>query len=421
MRLDKNQLIQNFLEVRRETQCLCDPLEIEDYGVQPMEDASPPKWHLAHTTWFFEVFVLKPHVEKYVGFNEQYKYLFNSYYDGVGERYPRSARGNLSRPTVAEVMEYRSYVDQKMEEILLAGPSEEIERLVILGLEHEKQHQELILTDLKFNLGHNPLRPAYRNNLIPPQSDCSESNLDFIVLDGGMKKTGVFSREVDFCFDNETPKHRVWIDEFAIASRLVTNGEYLHFIEEEGYKKPTLWLSEGWSSVQNEHWEAPEYWYKKGDVWFEYTLGGGKELDLNLPVTHVSFYEADAFARWSGARLPTEFEWEAVASTRMIEINEANLMNSDRFHPESAKNVTDISQLFGDCWEWTSSNYRPYPGYKALEGTLGEYNGKFMSNQMVLRGGSCVTSNNHIRDTYRNFFYPADRWQFSGIRLAKDV
>ena len=421
MRLKKEQLIQNFLEARRETQSLCAPLEIEDYGVQPMEDASPPKWHLAHTTWFFEVFVLKPHLEKYVGFDEKYEYLFNSYYDGVGERYPRSDRGNLSRPTVAEILEYRSYVDQKMEEIILARPSEEIKRLIVLGLEHEKQHQELILTDLKFNLGHNPLHPAYRDNLAQSQSGRSESSMKFIVFSGGMKTTGVCPGEVDFCFDNETPKHRVWIDEFALASRLVTNGEYLDFIDEEGYNTPTLWLSEGWSSVQKEHWQAPEYWYKKDDAWFEYTLSGSKKLDPNLPVTHVSFYEAEAFARWSGVRLATEFEWEAVASERTAEINEANLMTSDRFHPEPAKNLTDISQLYGDCWEWTSSNYRPYPGYKPLPGTLGEYNGKFMSNQMVLRGGSCVTSNNHVRDTYRNFFYPDDRWQFSGIRLAKDV
>ena len=421
MRLNKEQLIQNFLEVRRETQSLCAPLEIEDYGVQPMEDASPPKWHLAHTTWFFEVFVLKPHLEKYVGFDEKYEYLFNSYYDGVGERHPRSDRGNLSRPTVAEILEYRSYVDQKMEEIILARPSEEIKRLIVLGLEHEKQHQELIQTDLKFNLGHNPLHPAYRDNLAQSQSGRSESSMKFIVFSGGMKTTGVCPGEVDFCFDNETPKHRVWIDEFALASRLVTNGEYLDFIDEEGYNTPTLWLSEGWSSVQKEHWQAPEYWYKKDDAWFEYTLSGSKKLDPNLPVTHVSFYEAEAFARWSGVRLATEFEWEAVASERTAEINEANLMTSDRFHPEPAKNLTDISQLYGDCWEWTSSNYRPYPGYKPLAGTLGEYNGKFMSNQMVLRGGSCVTSNNHVRDTYRNFFYPDDRWQFSGIRLAKDV
>ena len=420
MKRNNNLLIENFLNVRRQTQNLCDPLEIEDYGVQPMEDASPPKWHLAHTTWFFEVFILKPHLKKYVGFDEKYEYLFNSYYEGVGERYPRSTRGNLSRPTVAEVLEYRFYVDEKMEG-LLGEPSEEIEKLVVLGLEHEKQHQELILTDLKFNLGHNPLLPAYRGNLIQPQSNSNESSMEFVVFSGGLKTTGVCPEQIDFCFDNETPKHRVWVDEFALASRLVTNGEYLEFIEEQGYTAPILWLSEGWSSVQKENWQAPEYWYNNDGGWFEYTLSGGRELDRNLPVTHVSFYEAEAFARWFGARLATEFEWEMVASERMTNISEANLLNSDRLHPESAKNLTDISQLYGDCWEWTSSNYRPYPGYKALAGTLGEYNGKFMSNQMVLRGGSCVTPKNHIRDTYRNFFYPSDRWQFSGIRLAKDV
>jgi len=379
---------------------LCEPLAIEDYGVQPMPDASPPKWHLAHTTWFFETFLLKPYLPAYRPFNADFEFLFNSYYNGVGKQFPRGERGNLSRPTVAEVRDYRAHVDAAME-TLFGQAEDEAEARSLLGLQHEQQHQELLLTDVKYNFGHNPLHPAYRDDPGRPGSRPAP-RLRFIESGGGVREIGTTSNGA-FAFDNETPRHRVFLEPHALANRLVTNGEYLAFIEDGGYTRPELWLADGWTRLHSgERWTAPLYWRLKNDCWREYHLTGLTQLDLDAPVIHVSYYEADAYARWAGARLPTEQEWETAAEDLSPEANGG------------------LTQMFGDAWQWTASAYGSYPGYEPLPGALGEYNGKFMSNQMVLRGGSCVTAEDHVRPSYRNFFYPGDRWQFSGIRLARD-
>ena len=420
--------------IRRRSEELCEPLEIEDYGVQPIVDASPPKWHLAHTTWFFETFLLAPFLKDYRPFHPTFEYLFNSYYNGVGQPFPRPSRGNLSRPTVAEVLAYRQHVDAAMKP-LLAAEDAEVQARVELGLHHEQQHQELLVTDFKVTLGSNPLRPAYR----APNGEAPSAALPlrFGSHDGGLTHQGMAAGGA-FCFDNESPEHRVWLEPFALANRPVTNGEYLEFIDDGGYSKPALWLSEGWAWVQARGIDAPMYWRAAEDGWREYRLDGEGPVAPHLPVTHVSFYEAEAYAAWAGARLPTEAEWEHVgrgASAREGSPDShkppdaalaGNFAESGRLHPAPAAatpgpDETAPMQLFGDCWEWTSSAYRPYPGFTPLPGTLGEYNGKFMSGQQVLRGGSCATPEGHVRPTYRNFFYPPDRWQFTGIRLAKDA
>ena len=416
--------------VRRRSEELCEPLEIEDYGVQPIVDASPPKWHLAHTTWFFETFLLVPFVQDYRRFHPSFEYLFNSYYNGVGRPFPRPSRGNLSRPTVAEVLDYRRHVDAAMQ-TLLAAEDAEVQARVALGLHHEQQHQELLVTDFKVTLGSNPLKPAYRQ----PNGETPRTALPlkFLRHDGGLTEQGMDAGGA-FCFDNESPEHRVWLEPFALANRAVTNGEYQEFIEDGGYAKPALWLSEGWAWVQGRGIEAPMYWRATEDGWQEYRLDGESPVAPHLPVTHVSFYEAEAYATWAGARLPTEAEWEHVArgavggsvdgGTSGAGALTGNFADNGRLHPAAATlgaDETTPMQLFGDCWEWTSSAYRPYPGFTPLPGTLGEYNGKFMSGQQVLRGGSCATPKGHVRPTYRNFFYPPDRWQFTGIRLAKDA
>ena len=426
-------LLNHYQEVRLRSEELCEPLEIEDYGVQPMADASPPKWHLAHTTWFFETFILAEIGENYQPFHPTYRYLFNSYYENVGSRHPRPERGNLSRPTVREVMTYRYHVDSTMRGLLTQQLDAEIKDRVVLGIHHEQQHQELLLTDLKSNFGKNPLFPVYSTSdenteLVDEENSESFTALRFHQISGGKTSIGTNASN-QFCFDNETPRHTVWLEPFTIANRLVTNSEYLQFIEDGGYAESTLWLSDGWHEVQSRQWTKPEYWYFDEDLgWCEYTLHGLRPINPHTPVTHISLYEADAFARWSQRRLPTEFEWEAAVNQTLRERTngrsadqEANLGQRDVFHPTQATGGDHIQQLLGDCWEWTASAYSPYPGFKPARGALGEYNGKFMANQFVLRGGSCVTPTNHIRTTYRNFFYPKDRWQFTGIRLADNL
>ncbi len=407
-----------------------------------MDDASPPKWHLAHTTWFFETFVLGAFDASYRPYHERFEYLFNSYYNGVGRPYPRARRGALSRPTVAEIYDYRKHVDESMRALLNAH-DETIQDRVALGLHHEQQHQELLVTDLKYNLGNNPLLPAYREDLAgTPGASAKRFPMSFVEHRGGLAEIGAVE---GFCFDNEKPRHPVLLQPFELADRLVTNGEYLEFVFDGGYRNPDLWLSEGWSRISNaagaagsddvngqlpvEARLAPLYWYRDGDSWHEYRLSGASTLNLDAPVVHVSYYEADAFARWRDCRLPTEQEWEIAATGLPVT---GNFMDADVLHPlpiqcslqrgaQHGETPGRLAQLFGDVWEWTSSPYVAYPGFRTLDGTLGEYNGKFMSNQMVLRGGSCATPPGHVRPSYRNFFYPGDKWQFSGIRLARDL
>ena len=408
-------LADRYARVRARSEALCRPLATEDYGVQPMDDASPPKWHLAHTTWFFETFLLKPFEAGYRPVDERYEYLFNSYYNGIGDPYPRPRRGFLSRPTVAQVYDYRAQVDAAMQG-LLTRDDDELRRRIELGLNHEQQHQELILTDLKYNLGHNPLKPAYRQDLPNPESDSTAPAFD--EYPGGVFPVGAGA---PFCFDNELPRHTVLLQPFALGDRLVTNGEFLAFMEDGGYRNPALWLSDGWTTVRTQGWDCPLYWRCRDGQWLEYRLGGERPLATGDPVVHVSAYEADAYARWAGGRLPTEFELE-VAAARLDPL-QGNFADDGVLHPGGACNAPagGQKQLFGDAWEWTSSAYGPYPGYRAPTGTLGEYNGKFMSSQLVLRGGSCATPRGHVRASYRNFFHPPDRWQFMGFRLAEDL
>jgi len=411
----QSQTQQDYAAVRAQTLALCAPLEVEDYGVQPMADASPPKWHLAHTTWFFETFLLKPSIPGYQPFHALFENLFNSYYNGVGQPFARALRGTLSRPTLAQVLEYRAYVDTHMLALLDHAPDEERDARVCLGLHHEQQHQELLLTDLKYNFGHNPLRPVYGGG--PRTSAPQEGTAGYLAYAGGMAEVGASG---GFSFDNELPRHPVFMAPFLLADRLVTNADYRAFIADGGYQRAEYWLAEGWLQIQQQQWRAPLYWHEIDGQWHEYRLDGLHPLRDDLPVVHVSGHEAYAFAAWSGARLPTEFEWECAARVAPIE---GTFVDSQCFHPQacSALDSQNPGQLFGDVWQWTASSYGPYPGYRPLPGTLGEYNGKFMSSQWVLRGGSCATPKAHIRPSYRNFFYPADRWQFSGIRLAKDV
>jgi ergothioneine biosynthesis protein EgtB len=420
-----------YRSVRAATEALCEPLAIEDFGVQPMADASPAKWHLAHTTWFFETFLLRTYLKGYRVFHPRFEYLFNSYYQGLGQPFPRSRRGALSRPTVADVLAYRRHVDAAMAD-LLAGAALEaaiVQRLE-LGLHHEQQHQELLLTDLKYTLGTNPLLPAYRNDLASV-ANAAAAAATRVVFGGGIVWVGT-DPGPDFCFDNETPRHRVLLRPFALADRLVTNAEYLAFIDDGGYRRPELWLSDGWDALTGmlplssrelapaaEPQAGPLYWFRQDGAWHEYRLGGAEPLDMAAPVTHVSYYEADAYARWCGCRLPTEQEWEAAASGHPVK---GNFADGGSLHPLPADGPEGgLRQLYGDVWEWTASPYVAYPGFRPLDGTLGEYNGKFMSNQLVLRGGSCASAPGHLRASYRNFFYPGDKWQFTGIRLASDV
>jgi ergothioneine biosynthesis protein EgtB len=406
----------HYQQVRQLSESICHPLATEDYVIQSMADVSPPKWHLAHTTWFFETFLLS-HLPDYEVFHPKFGYLFNSYYEAVGKRHPRPQRGLLSRPSVEEIYRYRAYVDAAMQSILqLNQPS--LSSLILLGLHHEQQHQELLLTDIKHILSSNPLRPAYRSDIPSYMSVGSQqhtaSNEQWLDYPGGLYPIGHGGQ--DFAFDNESPVHQVYLQDYYLASRLVTNEEYLEFIEAGGYSKPEYWLSEGWTTMQTEQWNAPLYWEQIDGSWWVMSLSGLRPLNLQEPVCHVSFYEADAYARWREKRLPTETEWEVAAVQVPIQ---GNFLENGLLHPMPAAGTTRPDQLFGDVWEWTQSAYLPYPGFKPAAGAVGEYNGKFMCNQMVLRGGSCVTPPNHIRPTYRNFFPPSARWQFTGIRLAQ--
>jgi ergothioneine biosynthesis protein EgtB len=417
--IDYEALLIRYQQVRSFTEELCRPLAIEDHVVQSMPDASPTKWHLAHTSWFFETFVLRQFYPGYSEFDSRYCYLFNSYYVSIGERHCRPKRGLLSRPTVEEVRSYRKHVDQHVlrlkDRLSSSADLNHLAALLEIGLHHEQQHQELILTDIKHAFAINPLRPCYSEPKPSSDHGTGAPVLEWRDHDAGVYEIGHGGQS--FAYDNETPRHRVFVESFQLASRLVTNGEYLAFIEDGGYKRPQLWLSDGWNVAQQQGWEAPLYWEKKDGRWYIWTLAGLRPVDEHEPVCHVSYYESDAYARWAGARLPTEAEWEIAAAALPIE---GNFVESGNLHPVPAPNRgAGPVQMFGDVWEWTQSGYLPYPGYRPVAGPLGEYNAKFMCNQFVLRGGSCATSVTHIRPTYRNFFPPEARWQFTGIRLAK--
>ncbi|MBW4468297.1 MAG: ergothioneine biosynthesis protein EgtB [Pegethrix bostrychoides GSE-TBD4-15B] len=406
-------LAERYLQVRQLSDWITQPLATEDYVIQTMPDVSPPKWHLAHSTWFFETFLLVPHLPAYEVFHPQFGYLFNSYYETVGARHPRAHRGWLSRPTVETVFQYRAYVDAAMQRLLEQLPTPDLAVLLTLGLHHEQQHQELLLTDIKHILALNPLRPAYREQLLPaPSIAPREQWLDYA---GGLYQIGA-QGDQGFAFDNELPRHPVYLQDYYLANRLVTNGEYLEFMQAGGYSQAEHWLAEGWTVVQAQQWQAPLYWEQMDGDWWEMTLTGLRPLNLEAPVCHVSFYEANAYARWRGKRLPTEAEWEVAAASIAIQ---GNFLAQGYLHPVPALGRSRPDQLYGDLWEWTESAYSPYPGFQIAAGAVGEYNGKFMCNQMVLRGGSCVTPPHHVRPSYRNFFPAATRWQFSGIRLAQ--
>jgi ergothioneine biosynthesis protein EgtB len=443
---ERTELAERYRRVRAQSEHLCEPLAIEDYVLQTVVETSPPKWHLAHVSWFFETFLLTPYLDGYRVFHPSFGYLFNSYYEQVGNGlWPRPERGLLSRPTVAEVYDYRRHVDESMARLVECCPAAswpEVKDRLEIGLNHEQQHQELLVTDIKHNLAYNPMRPAYRADL--EETPAAEPEpLSFLDFEGGIVEIGQAdegagpdtlahessTRANGFGYDNERPRHRALLPPFRLADRLVTNAEYLAFVQDGGYRNPALWLADGWAAVQKNNWRAPLYWEPAAepasassggegiDEWRQMTLGGLRALNPAEPVCHVSYFEAEAFARWAGKRLPTEAEWESVAAEHRVR---GNFVEAGRLHPAPAPPGTGVRQLFGDCWEWTASAYLPYPGYRAPEGALGEYNGKFMSGQMVLRGGSCATPQDHARATYRNFFYPAERWQFKGIRLAED-
>ncbi len=404
--------------VRLFTTELALPLEVEDQVIQSMPDVSPTKWHLAHTTWFFEHFILGKFVEDYEPVDSDYHHLFNSYYETIGRPFSRPNRGLLSRPTVAEVMAYRRLIDERVREYLDTADEENWEELAFrleLGIQHEQQHQELILTDIKHVFSRNPLKPPYGDVQRPDPG--ATTSCSWMGIEGGVKEIG--HEGESFGFDNERSRHEVLVRDFQLATRPVSCGEYREFMEDGGYERPELWLADGWAHAQQESWKAPLYWEKDRDGWQLFTLRGMECLELLQPVTHVSFYEADAFARWKGARLPSEAEWEVACRDQPIR---GNFVDSYLLHPRCAQNDgQELLQVYGDVWEWTQSPYGPYPGFQPLAGAIGEYNGKFMCNQMVLRGGSCATSREHMRPTYRNFFYPAQRWQFTGIRLARDA
>jgi len=418
-----------FHQVRSFTDSLCVGLEPEDCVVQSMPDVSPTKWHLAHTTWFFETFILKNFVAEYRAEIPEYAYLFNSYYNAAGDMHRRDLRGLISRPTVGEAQRYRASIDSRIDDLLSdAGEKllDKIEPILVLGMQHEQQHQELLITDIKHVFAQNPLYPVYRDVALASSQSIGKMPippLQFIDFDEALVQIGHDGR--GFAYDNEGPRHRALVPAFSLASRPVTNGEYIAFIEDNAYQRPEFWLSLGWMTVNEQRWNAPLYWTKRNGAWWHYALSGFRPVEESEPVTHVSYFEADAFANWAGARLPIEFEWERAALSCPIE---GNFVETEVFHPVVVVSATaaeepgkSLHQIFGDVWEWTRSAYSPYPGYRAAAGALGEYNGKFMCNQYVLRGGSCATSRTHIRRSYRNFFQPEKRWQFTGIRLARDA
>ena len=443
-----------YKAVRLGTQQLCRPLSPEDMMVQSCAEASPVKWHLAHTSWFFETFVLREFVAGYQPFHPEFRWLFNSYYNSLGDMPEKRLRASFSRPPLEDILAYRSHVDAAMLALMQYPLEDEAARRIALGLEHEQQHQELIATDIKHALFTNPLHPAYLEEKATGRLDTIAPPLEWVDFAPGLAEIGLTLDPAStdtFAFDNETPQHPVYLAPFRLATRLVTCAEYLAFIEQNGYSRPELWLSEGWTTMRAEGWQAPLYWQHDNNTnsgWSIYTMHGFRSLDdlSETPVCHLSFFEADAYARWAGYRLPTEFEWEHAASRLGVLRKEvdsqpallthpkietakkpgalaavaANLLETGNLHPTPARGLPGLQQIFGDVWEWTASGYTGYPGYKPLPGALGEYNGKFMSSQMILRGGSCVTPATHIRATYRNFFSPGTRWQFSGLRLAQD-
>ncbi len=423
---DADSLRTRFDQVRGHTEVLSAPLTPEDQTVQSMADVSPTKWHRAHVTWFFETFLLAEQEPGFAPFQDRYWFLFNSYYEAVGPRYARAQRGVITRPGAHDVGVYRRNVDDRVRDLLGSVDGGTLERLaatIELGFHHEQQHQELLLMDVKHVLSLNPLEPVYGGR---PSEPCATDDLGWVDVEGGLVDVG--HRGAGFSFDNELPPHRTWLEPYRLADRLVTNGEWLEFVADGGYRRADLWLSDGWGKVTGEGWEAPFYWSERNDTWFEHTLNGTWPVNPGLPVSHVSFYEADAFATWAGKRLPTEAEWEhAVREDGQEHAVVGNLADTTTFHPRPAARPTSpttpgssprLRQVYGDCWEWTSSAYLPYPGFHPAEGAIGEYNGKFMSNQMVLRGGCALTPSGHARATYRNFFPPPARWALSGVRLA---
>ena len=416
---DVRSWIDRYQTTRDFSTTLAAPLSPEDCALQSMPDASPVKWHLAHTSWFFETFVLRRHPD-YRCFDDRFTWLFNSYYNAVGEPFPRPKRGLISRPGLQATLEYRQHVDHQMTSRLESSDllDDEMVRILQIGLHHEQQHQELMLTDLKHLLSCNPLHPVYRPGRLPEVTDNTGSA--WVDFDAGLVEIG--HQGPGFHFDNERPRHQVFLESFRMSDRLVTCGEFAGFIEDGGYRRPELWLSLGWNHVTEAGWTAPLYWTREDDLWFEFTLAGRQPLHPDLPVCHVSFFEADAYARWAGARLPLESEWETAAGNTPVAGNfvDTPARSDDPLHPGGPRSVESaIGNLYGDVWEWTSSPYTPFPGYQPPDGALGEYNGKFMCNQYVLRGGSCATHSTHIRKTYRNFFPPEARWQFSGIRVCR--
>jgi ergothioneine biosynthesis protein EgtB len=415
--LDARSVLENlYREVRAATVALSMPLSDADATVQSMPDASPAKWHLAHTTWFFESMVLANAASNYQAFDERFNFLFNSYYESVGARHPRPLRGLLTRPTLAEVLAYREYVDAAIAQLLQKMPADGVLKVIELGCHHEQQHQELLLTDILHLFAQNPLQPAYRES-VPLPVELVDRSQTYRGFRGGLIELG--HRGGGFAFDCEGPCHMAHVEPYRLSDRLVTNGEWAQFIADDGYRNPLLWLSDGWAMVRSEGWSAPLYWEAREGEYWSMTLRGAQPVDPDAPVTHISYFEADAFAAWASRRLPTEAEWEAAARSVAVA---GNFANSGRLRPRPAAAAAgELRQMFGDVWEWTRSAFMPYPRFRPTAGALGEYNGKFMSGQFVLRGGSCVTPENHVRATYRNFFAPHARWQFSGLRLAEDV
>ena len=415
-RAERSALESRYRAVRAATVALALPLSDADATVQSMPDASPAKWHMAHTTWFFESMVLRADSSNYRTFDERFNYLFNSYYESVGARQPRPLRGLLTRPTLGEVLAYRDYVDAALAKLLQEAPAQSVLNVIELGCHHEQQHQELLLTDILHLFAQNPLRPAYKES-VPLPVELIDRSQAYRSFAGGLIDIG--HQGESFAFDCEGPRHAVRLEPYRLSDRLVTNGEWMEFIADGGYRDPLLWLSDGWATLRNEAWSAPLYWEARDGEFWSMTLRGAQPIDRDAPVAHVSYFEADAFATWASRRLPTEAEWEAAAQD--LPIN-GNFANSGRLRPRPAPAPTGkVRQMFGDVWEWTRSAFMPYPRVRPMEGALGEYNGKFMSGQFVLRGGSCVTPEDHVRATYRNFFAPHARWQFSGLRLAEDA
>ncbi len=415
--MSSKEYIDSFLRVRSTSQEICKSLTAEDMVIQSDQDISPPKWHLGHTTWFFEVFILQQHVKGYKPFHEKYNFIFNSYYESFGERIPRFTRKLLNRPTLEQVMEYRKTTDEKIIELLQNCSDEEIFNKVEIGLHHEQQHQELLYTDIKHIFFRNPLKPAYRKKNEKMVYSNRNKDAKYVEFEGGLVEIGHEGNF--FAFDSEKPRHKYYLEPFQLASKCVTNSEFLNFILDGGYKKSLYWLSDGWDIATSNKWTSPLYWQEMDREWYEFTLHGFEKLHPEKPICHISFYEANAFACWNDKRLPTEFEWEYASShIESMHTKENNFVEKMILHPVPEESEIEFRHLLGNIWEWTSSSYLPYPGFKPLKGAMGEYNGKFMNDQRVLRGGSCVTPNSHIRNTYRNFLQSSKRWQFSGFRLA---